>query len=63
MHYDLKYVHTVTSSSKGRFFQPLHQKVFQWVMAINGSALKSTLLSQRIKANEETVSRPEVMVD
>lgn len=63
MHYDLEYVHTVTSSSKGRFSQPLHQKVIQWVMAINGSALKSSLLLQRIKENEETVSKPEEMVD
>lgn len=63
MHYDLEYIHTVTGSSKRRFSQPLHQKVIQWVMAINGSALKSALLLQRLKANEETVSRPEVMVD
>lgn len=63
MHYDLEYVHTVTSSSNRRFSQPLHQKVIQWVMAINGSALKSSLLLQRIKANAEIVSKPEVMVD
>lgn len=63
MHYDLEYVYTVTSSSKGRFSQPLHQKVIQWVIAINGSALKCSLLLQRIKENKETVSKPEGMVD
>lgn len=50
-------------SSKGRFSQPLPQKVIQWVTAINGSALKFSLLLQRIKANEETVSRLGMMVN
>lgn len=54
---------TVTCSSKGRLFQPLHQKVIQWVKAINSSALKSFLLLQKRKSEEETLSKPEVMVD
>ena len=49
--------------SEGRFSQPLHQKVIEWVTALYGSALKSLLLLQRIKANEETVSRLEATVN
>lgn len=49
--------------SEGRFSQPLHQKVIEWVTALYGSALKSLLLLRRIKANEETVSRLEATVN